>query len=324
MFGLSGTSLGTRSLLYTQLAQALDSGLAAASALRLLDRSGGDQKGAAAAAAIARGQTLVAAFDGSFGLPRSHRLALSASERAGRLPACLRQLSADLDAERVERREFWMSIAYPLLLMHAIVPATSITLLVTKPGLFAARVFGATALLWGAILAGIWFHRRGVRSRAYMHALQALPLVGPIVRDGAFVRYFRALVELYGSGVNFTEALEASRSVLGDAPPFDDFARASAAARGGAPMAAAFAALTSLDPLLRALLESAATTGDLENGLRRAIRDLEQRWRDATHRFLAVTSYGLYVLVACAVGWSVISFYAGMYSGLAENYDKHR
>jgi type II secretory pathway component PulF len=323
MFGLVGSSLRTRSLLYTQLAQGLDSGIAAASALRLLDRAGGGQRGAAAAAAIARGQTLVAAFDAAFGLPRAHRLALTAADRAGRLPNCLRQLSADLDSERAERRQFWISIAYPLLLMHVIVPATSTPLLLLKPGVFFARTFAATAVIWGSVLAGTWIHRRGTRSPAYMRALQSIPLLGPVVSNGAFVHFFRALVELYGSGVNFTEALDASQSVVGDAPPFDDFARAAAAARGGAPMPAVFATMTSLDPPLRALLETAATTGDLENGLRRVIKDLEERWRDATQRFLSVSSYVLYVVVACAAGWAIVSFYYNMYSGLADDYNRH-
>jgi general secretion pathway protein F len=318
-----GSSLRERSLVYYQLAQALDSGIAAASALRLLDGAGGGGRGSAAAAAIARGQTLVAAFDAAFGLPLPHRLALQASERAGRLPACLRNLSADLDAERAQRRQFWISIAYPLLLLHVVVPAASTSLLLTKPGVFAARVFGATAVIWGVVLAGAWLHRRGTRSRAYMGTLQRLPLIGPVVRHAAFVHFFRSLVELYGSGVNFTEAIGAARSVLGDAPPLDDFARAAAAARGGATMPAVFATLTSLDPPLRSLLETSATTGDLENGLRRAIHDLEERWRDAMQRFLSVTSRALYFVVATAVAWTVIEYYAGIYSGIDEEYRRH-
>lgn len=320
MFGLS---LRERSLLYFQLAQALDSGIAAASALRLLDGSGAAGRGAAAAAAIARGQTLVAAFDTSYGLPLPHRLALQASERAGRLPACLRQLSSDLDAERAQRRQFWISIAYPMFLLHVLVPLTSTPLLLTKPGLFATRVVAAWAILWAMILGGAWFHRRGTRSPRYMHALQGLPLIGPAVRHGAFVRFFRSLVELYGSGVQFTEAIGAARSVLGDAPPLEDFSRAAAAARGGATMEGVFATLTSLDPLLRSLLQTSATTGDLENGLRKVIRDLEERWRDAMQRFLSVTSRLLYFAVATVVAWSVISHYSGYYSGIASEYEQH-
>jgi type II secretory pathway component PulF len=319
-----GPRLRERSLLYFQLAQALDSGLAAASALRLLDGSGATGRGAAAAAAIARGQTLVAALDASFPLPLPHRLALQASERAGRLPACLRQLAVDIDAERAQRKQFWISIAYPLLLLHVVVPAASTSILLIKPGVFMARTIGATAVLWGVILAGAWIHRRGTRSPAYMHALQRLPLIGPVVRHAAFVHFFRSLVELYGAGVHFTEAVAAARSVLGDAPPLDDFSRAAAAARSGASMAATFATLTSLDPLLRSLLETSATTGDLENGLRKVIRELEEKWRDAMQRFLSVTSRALYFTVALAVAWTVISFYAGMYSGLAEEYERHR
>jgi type II secretory pathway component PulF len=324
MLGLGGTPLRSRSLVYTQLAQALDAGIAATSALRLLDRVGGEARGAAAAAAVARGQTLVAAFDTAFGLPRPHLLALAASERAGRLPDCLRQLAADLDDERAQRRQFWLSIAYPLLLMHVVVPAASTSILLTRPAAFAARVVGATAILWGTVLVGAWLHRRGSRSTAYMRGLVALPLIGPVVRYGTFVRYFRALVGLYGSGVHFTEALDAARSVVGEAPPFDDFAKAAAAARAGAPMEAAFATMTALDPGLRAMLETAATTGNLEEQLRRTIVELEERWRQGARRFVATTSYVLYVVVAVAVAWTVIDFYAGMYSGLATEYERHR
>ena len=317
MAGRRGPSLRGRSLLYTQLAHSLDAGLPVSQALRMADDGSGKTRGAAASAVIERGGTLVQALEEGFGLPPEHRLSLQSAERAGRLPPCLEALSADLDAERRARRHLWQRAAYPLLLLHAIAPATAASLVLAQPGAFAQRVVGATAAIWFVGI-GAWFlHRAGMTRRGYVRALAAVPLIGSILRCRAFVRYLRSLAELYASGVNIQEALDAARDAAGPAPPVDDFARAAAAARGGASMAAAFEAMTSLDPPLRALLANATLTGDLDDALRRASADLEERWRTQTDRLVVVSTSALYAAVVIAVMWTVVGFYAGLYSGLS-------
>lgn len=89
-------------------------------------------------------------------------------------------------------------------------------------------------------------------------------------------------------------------------------------------MPAVFSTLTSLDPLLRSMLETGAATGDLEESLRKVILDLEEQWRSSMQRFLAVTSRVLYLVVAVAVAWTIVSFYSGYYSGLTSEYERHR
>ena len=153
MVGRSQPTLRGRSLLYTQLAHSLDAGLPLSQALRMAGDSSGRTGGSVAAAVVARGGTLVQALEEGFGLPADHRLALATAERAGRLPPCLQSLAADVDAERHARRRIWERAAYPLLLLHAIAPATSASLLLVKPGAFAQRVVGTTAAIWRASFA---------------------------------------------------------------------------------------------------------------------------------------------------------------------------
>jgi type IV pilus assembly protein PilC len=238
------------------------------------------------------------------------------------MPACLRTLAADLEAERRERMRLWQTAAYPLLLLHLVVPAASTPLLLTHPRTFATRVVVAIAGIWGVLAAAVWLHRRGLRSAAYVRTLNALPLVGAILRASAFTRYFRSLAELYGSGVRIQEALDAARAVVGPVPPVDDFALAASAARAGAPMAASFAAMRSLDPPLRALLETAATTGTLEGALRRAVADLEERWRSLALRLVTVATSALYAIAVVVVAWTILSFYTGYFSQYDE-YERH-
>jgi general secretion pathway protein F len=298
----------------------------------------GKTGGSAAAAVVERGGTLVQALEEGFGLPADHRLALASAERAGRLPPCFASLAADLDAERQARRRIWQRAAYPLLLLHAIAPATSTSFLLTKPGAFAQRVVGTTAAIWFVGLGAFFLHRAGMTRPRYVRTLAALPLVGSILRCRAFVRYFRSLGELYASGVNFQEALDAARDAAGPAPPVDDFATAAAAARGGATMAAApsppaappargpatmaaaFESMGSLDPPLRALLANATLTGDLDAALRRATADLEERWRVQTDRLVVGSTSALYLATVLAVAWTIVSFYAGLYSGLSDRH----
>jgi hypothetical protein len=82
-------------------------------------------------------------------------------------------------------------------------------------------------------------------------------------------------------------------------------------------MAAAFESMGSLDPPLRALLANATLTGDLDAALRRATADLEERWRVQTDRLVVVSTSALYLAAVVAVGWTIVSFYAGLYSGLS-------
>jgi general secretion pathway protein F len=317
MVGRSQPTLRGRSLLYTQLSHALDAGLPVPQAIRMAGDGSGRTGGSTAAAVVERGGTLVQALEAGFGLPADHRLALTSAERAGRLPPCFASLAADLDAERQARRRIWQRAAYPLLLLHAIAPATSASLVFTKPGAFAQRVVGTTAAIWFVGLGAFFLHRAGMTKPRYVRTLAALPLVGSVLRCRAFVRYFRSLGELYASGVNFQEALDAARDAAGPAAPVDDFARAAAVARGGATMAAAFESMGSLDPPLRALLANATLTGDLDAALRRATADLEERWRVQTDRLVVGSTSALYVAAVVAVGWTIVSFYAGLYSGLS-------
>ena len=316
MAGGRRTSLRGRSLLYTQLSHALDAGLPVPRALRMADDGSGISRGAVAAAVVERGGTLVQALEAGYGLSPHHRLAIASAERAGRVPPCLRALAADLDAQRRARNRLWQRAAYPLLLLHAIAPATSAAFFFAHPEVFTRRVVTATAAIWFVGLGAALLHFRGLRSRAYVRTLGAVPLVGSILRSGAFVRYFRSLADLYASGVNIQEAFDTARDAAGPAPPVDDFARAAAAARGGASMAATFETMAALDPPLRALLATAAQTGTLDDALRRVVADLEERWRSQTDRLVAVSTSALYAFVMIAVAWTIISFYAGLYAGL--------
>lgn len=316
MPGLSQPSLRGRALLYTQLAHSLDAGFPIARALRIAEDGSGKTRGSVAAAVVERGGTIVQALEVGYGLPPLHRLALTSAERAGRLPACLRSLSDDLEAQRAARRRLWQRAAYPLLLLHALVPATSTQYLFVRPAVFTTRVVLATAAIWAAALGALLLHRKFSKSSGYVRTLVALPLVGPLLKSGAFVRYFRSLAELYGSGVNIQEALDTARDAAGAVPPVEDFARVAAAVRGGAPMATAFESMTSLDSPLRSLLANAALTGSLEAALRRAIEDLEDRWRTQTDRLVAVSTSTLYAVVVFAVAWTIVSFYSGYYGSL--------
>lgn len=276
----------------------------------------GKTRGSVAAAVVERGGTLVQALEEGYGLPPLHRLALTSAERAGRLPACLLSLSDDLESQRAAQRRLWQRVAYPLLLLHALAPATSTQYLFVRPAMFTIRVVVATATIWAVGIGAVFLHRKFIHSPGYVRTLTALPLVGPLLKSGAFVRYFRSLAELYASGVNIQEAFDTARDAAGVAPPVDDFARAAAVARGGAPMASAFEAMTTLDPPLRALLSNAALTGSLDEALRRAIDDMEERWRHQTDRLVVVSTSTLYAVVVFAVAWTIISFYAGLYGGL--------
>src|SRR5258705_6216264 len=100
MMGRSQPTLRGRSLLYTQLAHALDAGLPVPQALRMAGSNTGRTGGSAAAAVVERGGTLVQALEAGFGLPADHPLALTPAPPAGRLPPRLPSLAPPLHRPR--------------------------------------------------------------------------------------------------------------------------------------------------------------------------------------------------------------------------------
>src|SRR5262245_2777251 len=132
---------------YRALADALAAGIPARRAYELV-RLEGEPRTTVGASALANGESLTRAIELDDDPPRHHVVALRAAEKAGRLPETLRSLADELDARASALRTFLQRAAYPLVLIHLVVPAASTSLLIEEPGRFLMRTLVALAVIW--------------------------------------------------------------------------------------------------------------------------------------------------------------------------------
>ena len=294
---------------YRALATLLDGGIPIAQALDRL-RPG---PGSPAAAETVR-STRDGALAALLGAPPHEAAAITAAERTGELTATLRQLADDLDASLAARRDALSRCAYPLFVLHLIVPATTTVDLIRAPSRYFGRVALATGLLWAAIVAGAALCAWLVRTPRAVTALARLPLVGPPLVRSAQARWLRLFATLHGAGVKAIEALKTAESALGAAPPSEEYADVAARALRGESLESALAALVGLEPEERSELIAAAAVGDLERALRRVAGRVVERWRSAMQRLARVAGGSAYFLAVVLVGAAAVRFYSDYFA----------
>lgn len=166
---------------------------------------------------------------------------VAAAEVGGALEVVLRRIAEYLDKSHDLREKVRTALLYPSFVVAVLVVVVAVLLVVVIPVF--ARLYGAagaelplaTRLLIGTSLFvrenGPWlllllltllytlraYHRTPGGARFLDGLFLRLPLVGPILHKAAMARFARTLATLYEGGVLITQALEATRSVLGNA-----------------------------------------------------------------------------------------------------------
>ncbi len=320
MLGIRSTRRSrARASRYRALAGALDAGLALDRALQLTTPPSGVTSAVAhpeLTSSLPRSSQSVAARIGGPEAGPTEIAAITAADRAGEISQTLRHLADDLDAQSQAQNHLWSANAYPLLVLHLVVPAMSTSLLITDPTRFVLRVVVATGTLWAVIallaVSMSWLLRkRGARER-----LARLPVVGVPLAAAARTRFLRTLGLLYGSGVHAVEAMAAAHAALGPAAASVDYDALLDRVRRGEPLPQAFAALTSFDPLDRAELVTGAEAGELEVALRRVAARAELEWHASTSRLARIAGALVYGIAVVSVAFAVIRFYTGYFEQL--------
>ena len=320
MFGFETCRLDrARASRYRALATLLDGGITLRSALERVrtaavssDRRGERSDSEQLRDGVAIGE-LIAGRGESPSLA-AERAAIDAASRGGELPAALRDLADDLDTSLAARRLALGRIAYPLLLLHLLPIAVTITDLLAKPARFVGRVALAYVLLW-ALLAGtaalLAALRRSERGTA---ALARWPTLGRPLTLGTRARFFRLLALLEGAGVLRQEALATATTAIGPAVAVDGYREFGRRAQRGDPPEQVVAALVHLPIEEQGELAAAMTVGALEAAARRIATRASEQWQAATLRLAKLVgsvAYGAAVLLVFA---SLIRFYSGYFA----------
>lgn len=166
---------------------------------------------------------------------------IAAAEVGGAMESVLRRIAEYLDKSHDLREKVRTALLYPTFVV-AILVLVVLALLIFVIPVF-ARLYTAagtelplpTRLLidtsfflrhngaWILLgLVGLFyllrgFHRTPEGARLLDNLLLKLPLIGPILHKAAMARFARTLATLYKGGVPITQALEATRNVLGNA-----------------------------------------------------------------------------------------------------------
>lgn len=182
----------------------------------------------------------------------------------------------------------------------AIYTAFQGTAILIAAAVFAAAVvlsrFGAPQFGWGYITTHLW------------------PIKN-VTRKFALARFFRSMSLLITSGLGIKQCIISSADVTANAYIRNDLLKAVPLVSQGATLVQAFATTQTLTPVAREMLNVGEQTGNLDGCLKKVA---EYHFAEAQHAVqVAVKVLGtlLFLLVACVVGFIVISFYARLISG---------
>jgi type II secretory pathway component PulF len=237
-----------------------------------------------------------------------------AAEESGTLDRAARSLAATAEASERDRRRLIGMLAYP----------TAILLLVPVPlnigrlmnGRFSDFVLGwlaFTAPIAILVAAAVLLLRSARGGGAPARALLRVPVIGPILRGAALVRWARAYAALDDAGVPADRAVERAAAATGIAAMEGPLASPAPALRAGISREQAFAPVD-LPLELRAAIVEGEKTGGLAGSLRRAADGLEAANRTRQDAAMALLPIAATLLAGGAVlyaGAKIIGDYYG-------------
>jgi general secretion pathway protein F len=159
--------------------------------------------------------------------------------------------------------------------MQQVLPFTTRMLMSSSDGV---RNYGPWVLFLVMLLgAVVQWQLRHPRQRLYWHQwLLRLPLLGRLILGANLARYVRTLSILNASSVPVLEAMNISATVLSNEHARQQFLLAVGRVREGGTLASALEQTRLLSPMMRHMITSGESSGDLDNMLSRAA-DIQEK-----------------------------------------------
>jgi general secretion pathway protein F len=319
-----------------ELASLLSAGLSVLQALQTL--AAGKAAGAATeltdvARLISEGQTLSAAMDRVHTrFPALLVATIRASEQTGNLSEALLRYAEHQQSIRALRDKVTGAAIYPLLLLAlgalvvlfllgVVVPRFAVLISSTRqelpwssrllmswgqlvadhPGAMAAAGLGA---LIGAIAGTRYLMRSGGRARW----LEALPIVGPLIREFRHAQLYRTTGMLLHGGIPLPRALALCQSLLGTGDR-ERLERAIELVHEGRSFSDALETTGIADPVTRGMLSVAERTGALSEILERIAKFKESRLQRSVDWAGRLVEPALMVVIGLVIGGIVVMMY---------------
>jgi type IV pilus assembly protein PilC len=265
-----------------------------------------------------------------------------AGEHAGKLPAVLASLGAQLRWEEEIAARTRTLLQYPLFVGGVVVALIAFLLVYLVPqlagfirGLGHALPLQTRALLWAsdvfirhgwmvllsaAVLAATLgtIARRSPWLREPVDRLKlAVPLFGPILRKLILARFAAGFALMYGSGILVLDALRHLEGLVGNRVLQRALHAAAGQVADGRPLAAAFAQLGVFPPLVIRMLRIGEQTGALDTALRSVSDFYHREVREAVDRLQALAEPVLTVLLGALLAAVMLAVLGPVYDTIA-------
>jgi type II secretory pathway component PulF len=273
---------------------------------------------------IAAGFTFAEAMERSGKWFTPFDLALvDAGERSGRLDVCFRAL-ADYYSDRAKMvKKLISDLAYPAFLLHFAVFILPFAEFFTTGNvlLYLAKTFGVLLPIYVLTAALIYAaqSRHGETWRAIVErVLHPIPILGSGRRDLALARLALALEALISAGVTIIEAWELAGSVSGSPALRRAVHGFLPSVRAGETPSEAVTNCGVFPDLFTNQYNSGELSGKLDETLRRLHQYYQEEGSRKIHAVSQWTPRIIYLIVALAIAYKIVSFYANYFNQVGE------
>lgn len=317
-----------RANFYFQLASLLSAGVAIMQALELARKEsspGYEWPVSTILQRLQQGSTLgeAIAATGDWLPPFDHAL-IAAGEASGRLDITFRALGTYYEQRAAMLRQILSGVAYPIFILHLailIFPTRYLTGLFLANGVQDLILQKAAVLLPCYLLIGLAVfalqgsrgpHWRGLMERI----LNGIPLLGSARRDLALSRLASSLEALLSAGVPIIQAWGIAAEASGSQRLRNTIRRAIPKMETGVTPSETLRQSSAFPELFSSLYATGEVSGQLDATLRRLHNHYEEQGARKYQNLTAWTPKLLFLLVALAIGYQVITFYMGYFNQL--------
>lgn len=310
-----------KALFYRQLGVMLKTGLTLLTALETLKSTGlNSQIYAVLRAGVSSGKPFADAI--AYLSPRIfspfETATLRAGETSGTLPDVLEKLADYFDFLHRTRSRIISGLVYPAILLHAAIIIPAVPRLILKgAGPFLAAILPPLIIIYGLLSVFIFFRKKLQTSSPLAYAFNRivinLPVVGALVKKVALLRFLRAFVCLYASGVGLIETVRLATQTIGNPVMEDEMRNVVVALRESKTVSEAFAETSIFPSVVHEMLRTGEVSGKMDETLSHAIDYMQHEVETAVARLVAVLPVVVYLIIAVYVGFIIISSYASYF-----------
>lgn len=256
---------------------------------------------------------------------------VAVAETAGRLEEALSDIATERQRNEKLKRSFTSAIAYPAFLAIAAVGVMSFVLMFVIPQFegalqgFRSKLSPSTTFVFdlsrwfrdnitllvlgvaGVLIAILLIGRLGRGGNMFVRMFARAPLTGTMLRHELTVTFCRTLAILLSNGVPITNALRLIRDIVRVPSAALAIDAAIADVRQGHRLSEALSKHAFLPAHVTQMLRVGEESGRLADSASRISSFYETKLENSLRRLVAVIGPVMMMLVACLVGWLIVS-----------------